>query len=176
MAETTAAVKADIEATRERLSTTLAELERKLDVMQLVRDHPWPALALALGAGFALSGSRADMKAAAAAAAATKGATSRVGDLLDDLVAGVVTNVTNTLNEKADNFVAELRGSLGVPNRGSAGTGPLDGYRHRADASATIDPEQFRNAPVTSDVAGTAPAFGENRVEGTTGGVIGRAD
>ena len=110
MGETaTAAVKADIAATRERMSMTIAELERKVDVMQLVREHPWPALALAAGAGFALSGTKADVKAAAAAAAATKGASSKVADLLDDLVANMVSTVTAQLSEKADAFVGELR-------------------------------------------------------------------
>jgi hypothetical protein len=47
MAETTADVRRDIELTRERMSDTLAQLEQKLNVMQVVRDHPWPAIALA---------------------------------------------------------------------------------------------------------------------------------
>ena len=46
MAETTADVRRDIELTRERMSTTLQQLEQKLNVMQVVRDNPWPALAL----------------------------------------------------------------------------------------------------------------------------------
>ena len=76
MAETTADVRRDIELTRERMSTTLAQLEQKMNVMEIVRDHPWPALALAVGAGVLLSGSSTDIKAAAATAAATKGASS----------------------------------------------------------------------------------------------------
>jgi len=68
MAETTADVRRDIELTRERMSTTLAQLEQKLNIMQIVKDNPWPALALAVGAGVLLSGSRADVKAAAATA------------------------------------------------------------------------------------------------------------
>lgn len=142
MAETTtAAVKADIEATRERMSVTLSQLERKLDVMQLVKDHPLPALAIALGAGFALSGSRADVKAAAAAAAATKGATSKVGDMLDDIVAGMVGTLTAALAAKADGFMGELKGAAGRPVRGDAAP-----YEHRLSntASPSIDPEQFR--------------------------------
>ena len=43
MVETTADVRRDIELTRERMSSTLAELERKLNVTEVVRDHPWPA-------------------------------------------------------------------------------------------------------------------------------------
>ena len=47
MAETTDDVRRDIELTRERMSSTLAQLEQKLNVTEMVRDHPWPALALA---------------------------------------------------------------------------------------------------------------------------------
>ena len=79
MAETTADVRRDIELTRNRISDTLEQLEQKLNVTQLVRDNPWPALALAVGAGVLLSGSRADVKAAAATVTATKGASGRIG-------------------------------------------------------------------------------------------------
>ena len=58
MAETTADVRRDIELTRERMSTTLSQLEQKMNLMQIVKDHPWPALAVAVGAGVVLSGSR----------------------------------------------------------------------------------------------------------------------
>src|SRR3954468_17476894 len=66
MVETTADVRRDIELTRERMSSTLAELEQKLNLTQVVKDHPWPAVALAVGAGILLSRSGADLKAAAA--------------------------------------------------------------------------------------------------------------
>ena len=59
MAETTADVRRDIELTRNRISDTLEQLENKLNVTQMVKDNPWPALALAVGAGVLLSGSRA---------------------------------------------------------------------------------------------------------------------
>ena len=52
MAETTADVRRDIELTRNRISDTLEQLEHKLNVTQLVRDNPWPALALAVGLGY----------------------------------------------------------------------------------------------------------------------------
>ena len=76
MAETTADVRRDIELTRERMSTTLQQLEQKLNVKQVVRENPWPALAIAVGAGVLLSRSRADVRAAAATVAATRGASS----------------------------------------------------------------------------------------------------
>jgi hypothetical protein len=98
MAETTADVRRDIELTRERMSDTIAQLEQKLNVMQVVRDNPWPAIALAVGAGVLLAGSKADVKAAVATARATGGASSKVGNLLDDVVARLIGGVSAALN------------------------------------------------------------------------------
>ena len=89
MAETTADVRRDIEMTRERMSTTLAQIEKKMNLMQIVRDHPWPAIAVAVGAGVLLSGSGSDIKAAGATVAATRGASSKIGTVLDDVVANL---------------------------------------------------------------------------------------
>ena len=89
-ADSTAAVRQDLAATRERMSGTIAELEQrvsgtidgvkqkvgdvkqKVDVIALVRQHPWPALAAAFVAGVALSASGADRKAARATTRAAK--------------------------------------------------------------------------------------------------------
>ncbi len=114
MAETTADVRRDIELTRERMSTTLDELERKLNVVELVRDHPWPALALAVGAGVLLSGSAADVKAAAATVTATKGASGKLGAALDDMVASLVSGVHSALDTRVDGWVNELKGAIGA--------------------------------------------------------------
>src|SRR5919199_6290894 len=116
MAETTADVRRDIEMTRERMSDTLAQLERKLNVMQMVKDHPWPSLALAFGAGVLLSGSKADVKAAAATAVATRGASGRVGSVLDDLVASLVTGVHGAFQQRVENWVDELKTAIGAPS------------------------------------------------------------
>lgn len=115
MAETTADVRRDIELTRERMSATLEQLERKINVKAVVREHPWPALALALGAGFLLSGSRADVKAAAATVSATKGAGGKIGSVLDELVAGVLAGVTQAVEQRVISFVDELKTTVGAP-------------------------------------------------------------
>lgn len=115
MAETTAEVRRDIELTRERMSETLQQLEQKLNIMQIVRDHPWPALAVAVGAGVLLSGSRTDVKAAAATVAATKGASSRVGTVLDDVVATLVTGVRDAFETRITSLVDELKTAIGAP-------------------------------------------------------------
>jgi len=115
MAETTADVRRDIELTRERMSSTFSELEHKLNVAEMVRDHPWPALALAVGAGVLLSGSGADVKAAAATATATRGASSKIGEALDGMVASLVGSVHSALEERVTTWVGEIKGAIGAP-------------------------------------------------------------
>src|SRR5215213_4449159 len=118
MAETTADVKRDIEMTRERISNTLAQLEQKTNVLQIVKDHPWPALAVAFGAGVLLSGSRADVKAAGATLVATRGASSRVGTVLDDVVAQLMTGLHAAFQHKIEGLVNEVKEAIGAPTDG----------------------------------------------------------
>jgi hypothetical protein len=117
MAETTADVRRDIELTRERMSSTLNELEQKLNVVQVVRDNPWPALALAVGAGVLLSGSGADLKAAAATAGATKGTSNKLGAALDDVVATLLRGVHDAIDQRINGWVGEVKSALGAPVR-----------------------------------------------------------
>lgn len=146
MAETTADVRRDIELTRERMSTTLSQLEQKMNLMQIVKDHPWPALAVALGAGVVLSGSRADVKAAAATVTATRGASGRIGDVLDDLVSHVVAGVSGAFQDRVEGLVNELKSAIGAPvTRESQGTSitsssrPMEGNVPRSGSSASLD-------------------------------------
>ena len=92
MSERTADVQRDIARTRERMSETIAELDaqisegvetvkEKLDVMRLAQEHPWPALAVALGLGLLLAGTGADKKAARATVRAAKAAPGATADL-----------------------------------------------------------------------------------------------
>ena len=117
MAETTADVRRDIELTRERMSTTLQQLEQKLNIMQVVRDNPWPALALAVGAGVVLSGSRTDVKAAAATVAATKGASNKLGEALDDVVSQLMSGVHGAIESRVEGWVGEVKSAIGAPMR-----------------------------------------------------------
>ena len=120
MVETTADVRRDIELTRERMSSTLAELEHKLNVAQVVREHPWPSLALAFGAGVLLSGSGADIKTAAVTATATKGASSKVATALDDIVASLMRGVHQALDDRINGWVGEIKGAIGAPSQSRA--------------------------------------------------------
>jgi Protein of unknown function (DUF3618) len=115
MAETTADVRRDIELTRNRISDTLEQLENKLNVTQMIRDNPWPALALAVGAGVLLSGSRADVKAAAATVTATRGASGRIGTVLDDLVAQVVGSFHGVIEQRIEGIATQVKQAIGAP-------------------------------------------------------------
>ena len=132
MGETAADVRRDIEMTRQRMSSTLAELERKLNVSDIVRDHPWASLALAVGAGYLLSGSDRDVKAAAATVAATKGASSKIGSALDEMVGTLVGGVHQALDERVTGWVSELKGAIGAPVSPTT-TAPLTRMAPRAD-------------------------------------------
>jgi hypothetical protein len=92
MSETTNDVQRDIALTRERMSETIAELDARiadriatvkdrLDLMQWAQDHPWPALAVAVGLGVLLAGTGADAKAARATVRAAKAAPGTTADL-----------------------------------------------------------------------------------------------
>jgi hypothetical protein len=103
------------------MSSTLAELERKLNVAEVVREHPWSALALAFGAGVLLSGSGRDVKAAAATVTATKGASGKIGSVLDDMVATLVGGVHQVVEDRVNGWVEEIKGAIGAPvSRNSA--------------------------------------------------------
>ena len=119
MAESTADVRRDIELTRERMTSTLAQLERKLNLTQIIRDHPWPAIGAAVGAGLLLSGSGADVKAAGATALATRGASSRLGPALDDIVAQLMHGLGEAFQGHVDTLVGELKSALGAPPTGN---------------------------------------------------------
>ncbi|MFL5487069.1 MAG: DUF3618 domain-containing protein [Gemmatimonadaceae bacterium] len=120
MADTTTEVRADIEQTRARMSSAIDELERKIDVTQKVRDHPWPAVGIAFGLGVALSGSRADVKAARVTADATRETSSKLGGALDGVVAALIAGVTDAVHARIDGMVNEVVTSI----RGSAAASP----------------------------------------------------
>ncbi len=130
MAETTTEVRADIERTRARMSGAIAELERKANIGQQIGEHPWAAVALAFGAGIALSGSRADVKAAAVTSRATRDTSSKLGDALDGVIATLIASVTEAVHTRIDGAVKEVVTSV----RGDSSAAPAP----RADSSTTL--------------------------------------
>jgi len=112
MPETTTEVRADIEQTRERMSGAIAELERKVDVTQKVRDHPWAAVAVAFGAGVALSASKADVRAAQVTSQATRDTGSKLGYALDGVVAALIAGATQAFHSRIDGMVEDVVTSI----------------------------------------------------------------
>jgi len=112
MGETTTEVRAEIEQTRARMSGAIAELERKVDVTQKVRDHPWSAVGVAFGAGIALSASRADVRAAKVTADATRDTGSKIGSALDGVVAALIAGVAEAFQSRIDGAVKEVVSSI----------------------------------------------------------------
>jgi hypothetical protein len=123
MAETTTEVRADIEQTRARMSGAIAELERKVDLAQQVKEHPWAAVGVAFGAGVALSASHADVQAAKVTADATKQTGSRLGGALDGVLAALIAGVAEAFHSRVDGAVNEVVTSIrGTANTRSIGT------------------------------------------------------
>jgi uncharacterized protein DUF3618 len=112
MAETTADVRREIEVTRERMSTTLSQLERKVNVMQWVRDHPWPALGMAVGAGLVIGRTGSESKAATATLAATRGASTHVSGMLDDIFSRMTGAVNEVVQGQVDRLIDDVKGTL----------------------------------------------------------------
>jgi hypothetical protein len=109
-----------------------------------------------VGAGVLLSGSRVDVKAAAATVAATEGASSKVGNLLDDLVANLVQGVSTAFQDRVETWVSELKTSIGAPQEGRSRSASGDG------ASFGTGPAH-RNALQGELGAASAPAAGGDR-------------
>jgi hypothetical protein len=122
MGETTTEVRAEIEQTRARMSGAIAELERKVDVTQRVRDHPWSAVGVAFGAGIALSASRADVRAAKVTADATKETGSKIGAALDGVVAALIAGVAEAFQSRIDGAVKDVVSSIRGTSGGSINT------------------------------------------------------
>lgn len=147
MAETPADVRRDIELTRNRISDTLQELEQKMNVAQIVKDNPWPALALAVGAGVLLSGSKADVKAAAATVVATKGASSRLGGVLDDIVSQVVAGFHGAIESRIEGLASDVKRAIGGAN-GARSAGASRGMEQTGASFASGTPSDGANAGI----------------------------
>jgi hypothetical protein len=108
------------------MSGAISELERKVDLTQKIREHPWPSVAVAFGAGVALSASRTDVKAAQVTSQATKDTGSKLGTALDGVLAALIAGVTEAFHSRIDGAVNEVVTSI----RGSSP--PVVGRTERA--------------------------------------------
>ena len=108
MADTMTAVRADIEQTRARMAEAIAELEKKANVAEKVREHPWAALAIAFGAGFALSRSPVAVRTPQAAVDDTKQTGSKLGGAFDQIVTAAIGGIVGALHSRVDDVVSSV--------------------------------------------------------------------
>lgn len=166
------AARNEVTRVRDRMSDTAAELEgrltapigavkEKLDVVQLVRDHPWPSLAVAIGAGVAVAASGADRRAASAVADASRSAARKTADAAK---AGV-RSVRSATSDAADSTAGTARHA---PSRAhSAIVGALDSLAAKAALSLIEKLREPAPLPVTPEPSGlgyvreTTPPTGE---------------
>ena len=173
MAETTADVRRDIELTRNRMSDTLAQLEQKMNLMQVVKDHPWPALGVAVAAGVLLAGSKSDVKAAAAAAGATRGASSKIGDLLDDAVASLVGGAHAAFQSRLEGWVNELKEAIGAPTNNDRQAG---GFHSGSAGFQTGNAGNQFGASGATGSSSPSTQRGYDGLSAATAGTLGAAD
>jgi len=165
------ATRDELTRVRDRMSDTAAELgdrlmapvetvKDKLDVVQLVRDHPWPSLAVAFGAGVAAAASGADRKAASAAADASRAAARKTADAAK---AGA-RSVKSATSTAAESTIDTARTA---PSRARAViVGALDSLAARAALSLIEKLREPSPLPVTPEPSGlgyveqTTPATG----------------
>ncbi len=133
MVDTPDAVRRDIEVTRERMSTTLAELEQKVNVMQQIRDHPWTAIGVAVGAGAALGvasnryrapagyrggadyGAGVDYRRSVESMPVLRQQGSRVAGVVDGIVAYLLRGLRQVAEQQIDTVLMDLKSSLTKP-------------------------------------------------------------
>lgn len=122
MAATRDRMSRDIDAVQSRASERVNAVKNRLDVTQLVREHPWLALGSAVALGAVVAGTGADAKAAAATAIGAK----RAAKASKSAVASTVEKLHSSDADQPEVAVAEkpgmsdrLFGSLGASVAGA---------------------------------------------------------
>lgn len=136
MATSTSEVRRDIEITRERMSDTITEIERKLNVVQVVKNNPLPVLAIAAGAGFLFARSSRNTKKSAGAAVAGVAARASIGGVFGSVAERLFGGVADVLGQRVDGWVDDLRQVIVPESHSASGTARdgLVGSVKRADA------------------------------------------
>jgi ElaB/YqjD/DUF883 family membrane-anchored ribosome-binding protein len=113
MVETSDAVRRDIEMRRRRTAAVRARLDNRFNLGRKVREHPWPAIGIAFGAGLVLART---MRVQSPRAVAPRKLSMQVGIVLDDVIGHLLralSEVAKTridqVRERMENAAAEAR-------------------------------------------------------------------
>ena len=128
--ESIAEVQRELDATRARMSDVIAELDARVagavqavrhrtDVIRLVRQHPWPAVASAFAAGAAVAASGTDEKAVDAAKGAAKNAPNAASGAARAVAAGA-THLAQSVKQRNAKENGDTRDN-GEPPRSETG-------------------------------------------------------
>lgn len=112
----------DVQRTRAQLTDTLAELsdrvtrpitvaKQKLNLVEVARNNPWPALALAVGAGALLSATGSDARIASAAVQAGQAGAEKARDAAQSTAEYVAESARNAPS-KAREAIGDVADSL----------------------------------------------------------------
>jgi uncharacterized protein DUF3618 len=113
MTQATAEIVREMDATRAQMARDIDQLQararekvnavkQRLDVAQLVRDHPWPALGAAVVLGALVGGSGADEKAAVATVAGAKAGAKAAASASKDAVSGMMEKLHSSNDEEPE--------------------------------------------------------------------------
>lgn len=160
-----AATREQLAAVRDRMSDTAADIEAlvsdrveavkdRVNLVQVIRDHPWPSLAVALGAGVTIAASGADRKAASAAAEASRNAATATAETV------------KSASKRAAAATAETARTAPSRTRGAI-VGALDSLAAKLAVSLIEKLREQAPMPVSPEPAGlgysaTAPATGSD--------------
>jgi hypothetical protein len=110
------------------MSTTLAELEQKVNVMQQIRDHPWAALGIAVGAGAALGVATNRYRVPVESRGSAEPSAllredrgmpilhqqkSRIAGVVDGIMVYLLRSLRQVAEQQIDSAMGDLRSSLG---------------------------------------------------------------
>ena len=117
MAETSHEIRRQIADTRERLGTTIAALEHKVDPRRIVDEHPLTLIGVAFGTGVLLATTGATGRAAREVREQVRGGAhavnDRAGTMLDRVLNAVIGAATAAITSKIN---AALNGSVAGVN------------------------------------------------------------
>jgi ElaB/YqjD/DUF883 family membrane-anchored ribosome-binding protein len=111
VARTRAQISHTIDEIETRITAPVEAVKARLDVVHLVRDHPWAALAAAIGAGVLVSASGADAKAASIAKAKATDAAAAAARAARDLPRNA-RGAAHGATRAASSYVDGLAGTL----------------------------------------------------------------
>jgi hypothetical protein len=110
MAQTSREIRRQIDGTRARIGTAIAEIERKVDPHRIIDEHPVALVGAAFGAGVLLSVTGAPARAGAEVRtritdgrdSVNSATESMVQNLLDAVLGGVTATIAGRVNELLD--------------------------------------------------------------------------